>query len=270
MIEFINLEKVLPSIPKRVRDEESIPQLLSFALEGYRNLDLPFNKQQKVLLCEVNNHQIQLPDEVKSITLVTHQYCDPTNEETEELTKCFEESIYSSGDYLMSHKLYLHENFIGTDYHKNNFQPLKYIQGDINMCDRCINLNCHCNDTFSVNHTKVLTTSIKEGWLCILYETDINSNGEYFIINTADVKRYLSLYVQQQHLENRMYGAEAGILQIKDRIDPQVNIYYNKARGGVLLRGVNRRLISEITVDSTNNRFYKVLPDNWFKRSKNE
>ena len=163
----------------------------------------------------------------------------------------------------MGHKLYLYENFYSTGCYKNNFLPLVYLQGGQSFqCTVCPTRFINdISESFSVDHNKVMWTSFKDGIVCIDYDTEVTECGDYLIVDVPEVKRYLSLYAQHEHWLNRMSSHEQGSDSKFQAIHMMLSNYYNKAYGALLLRGIDRRIISGITVDRHNVRFMRDLPE---------
>ena len=279
MINYVNINKALTFIPVQVRNEENKTQLLSFILDGYRQLLHPLQSKNKIELLEIKDHKVQLPNEMKYLNMVFYTAgksnvnidlattdTDPDVETTTTTTNA-DGSVTTvttkefNDRYLLSHRLMLHENYYETDYF-NNFYPLAYRQGGFSYSDCCLNKHIECVDTFTVDENKVLWSSLQEGFICIDYESDIiNDDGDYMIIEHPVIMRYLSYYAQQKHLENRLYGKEQGIGNILGRIDNNVNIWYRKANGIVNKLGINRALQGQITNVSYNAKILTYLSD---------
>lgn len=277
MTEYVKLNKVLPLISKAVREEDGNLSLLAYALDGYNLLDVPSQQLEEVNLFKVEDHKVQLCDKIKTINLATYMFKNPTSTECGALEGCLdivsgesqeefnltESTNPCAGNYAISHKL-----FLATDYYNNNFEPMKYVGTSQYVCSNCANRFCHaCNQTFSVDHNKVLWTSFKDGYICLWYNVVAkDEDGDFLIINDPDVLRYLAYWTELQHFRNRMYAHEEGTLSIVDRLEGKVNMWYLKAKGALNSKNLNVALISEITNNSYNAKFFNMLPYNYRSR----
>lgn len=267
MIRYTSLESALPLVSRAVRRQLNKTEMLAWAYDGYEQLQIPGETEPVVQLFEVKDHKVKLPMEVKEINLVTYLLNDPSEEELKELETCnlTEEEIEGScvGRYILAHKV-----FLESSYYNNNFFPLKYIGNAPYLCENCFNRFCHqCNETFSVDHNKILWTSFKEGSICVEYERDIlDTEGYPKIVDIPEVKRYLAFYIEYEHWRNRSGESDVGANREVNNALSLMNIWYNKARGSVLLHQVDRRTISELTLNDFNARFFKMLPDNYRRK----
>jgi hypothetical protein len=159
----------------------------------------------------------------------------------------------------------LHEGFYNSQYFTSNFYPLAYRQGGFKYSDCCLNKHIDCGDTFSVDENKVLWSNLKEGYICIDYETDMVNDGTYLIIDNPIILQYLSYFAQSKHLENRSYLKEQGVAQILNNtsLNSKLSIWFNKASSYILRAGMDRRLFSEITNNRYNAKLLTFVPNNY-------
>lgn len=256
MISYEPISNILRKIPKAVREQDSESQLISYALDAYRNLSIPVTTTEKIEIFQAVDHKIFLPQKIKTINFVSYLCNTPTQEECEEVEACTYDTVYYTID------LY------GTKYYKNNYCPIKYIGNQSGICSKCINRFMNdCIDTFSVDSNKTLWTSFKDGYLCIHYETElVNSNDEFLIVEDEDVRNYLSFYSQYMHWLNRTSMHEDGAFRILQMLESKSNIYFLRAKGSLLQKNINKQLLQELTTDSFNNRIITVLPDKFRRK----
>lgn len=256
---YTNLKSILPLIPSRIKEDIGISQVLSYALNGYNELGLRDDLRDKVILLKLTNHKVQLPKNIKEIGLVTYMKNKPTKEDEDELQAVYSEEYE---DYYLTHQLVIDRDFLNSNYFNNSFVPLKYIQGELDiLCKECANVHCHdCSETYSVDKNKILTSSIKDGYLCVYYSTSQHENGEFYIRDIPEIKRYLSYYVQQMYAEEIMWNHETNSFNMAQKLSIQTATWHNKAYGAALLRGVNRPLNEEILTRSYNNSLFQNIP----------
>lgn len=267
MISYTTINSVLPLISKSVRREDTVPNLKSYILQGYDLMPSISRNKEGILILQVKDHKAQLPKDVKNINLVTHMYNDPTADESANLTgietrtitidlSTSDETNLCVGNYILSHKL-----FINSDYYNNNFNPMKYIGTSKFVCTDCVNRFCHnCNNTWSIDENKVLHTSVKDGYVCIIYETRVRVDNDFAIIDDPDVKYFLARYAELEHFRERSYSQENNAIYILDRLEAKVNTWYNKARSAILKTFLNKQLISEMLNNRYNARLYQNAP----------
>lgn len=269
MKNYIPLRSILNQVPKAILREDTPDNLLSFALDGYRLLDHPSQKEDKVKVFEIDNHKVVLPSEIKGINLVTYLCKNPSEQEIEDLCngtcECereaegYETTTNNICRYSINYKL-----FLDSQYYNNNYTPLKYIgnTNKSNICSGCLNRYCtHVNETFSVDKDKVLWTSIQSGYLCIDYFTEIvDDDGDIYIVDEQEIKQFLSYYTQLKHWEERLSVHEKGATYNINRLTQLVDVWYIKSRGKLNLINADDNLMSEIAFTQTRNQKLMRLP----------
>lgn len=289
MVNYCKLEKVLPLIPKSLRRESDEAEMLRLALDGYRHLSVPMQLQNQLQVFEIVDHKVQLPSEIKVINFVTWMKSNPSLEDLDTLADSYcndcdtvqtttttitdpdgtitTTTTSTANEYLLAHKIVLNASFYNTNYFNNNFIPLKYIQGSVknnNLCDNCINRFTHgCNETFSVDHNKIMWTSFKDGFVCVDYDSEILEDGSYLIIEDNDVLNYLKHYIMQGLLEDRAFSHEQGTYQMAKNLQTEVDIWFRKASGALILKGIDRNLIESFSLRGFNENILKFLPNNY-------
>lgn len=289
MIKYVKISKCLPRISKAVLNQADRLELLSDALEGYRELEFPIKMKNNVTLVELQNHKAVLPQDAREINFVTYMASDPSETDCSELSEAFCDpeiitevtetvtdgsvttttTTTTAKGYTLAHKLTLHNTFYSTGYFQNNFVPLKYVQGGYtnNNCDGCINkLLYDCTDTFSVDSNGIIWSSIKDGFLCLDYDSELKEDGEFLVIDDNSVLNYIATYAEYKHFETRSYMHEQGVERILGRLERRVEMLYKKAIGALMQRGLNRRAIGELTNNSYNTQIFRFLPDNWRRK----
>jgi len=249
MINYTSAQKVIPQLPAAIKENETITQLLSWIYTGYQGLEVPQANKQHCCIYDIKNHKTKLCSDVKniiSVTLYDEQQIPFTLDEyieEDNLQNC-------NNNYLIAHKLFLtSENYI------NSFLPMKYV-GNMHtniLSKNCCNLYCNtCNNTFSIDENKLLTTNVKDGQICVVYNSHVRDDeGNMMIIDNVDVIEYLKSYVTVQHLRNRALREER-IIGMLDRSEQNMNALYRKARGSSIMKSVNYKSLCELTTNSFN------------------
>lgn len=260
MINYIDINAVLPSIAKTVREEDSIPNLLSYILEGYRLLDSPAHTEETVVVLEVKDHKTSLPSGIKKINFATYMSSNPTEEDESTITDVQSVTIDLAtstgstecvGNYILSHRLFLLSN-----YFNNNFSRMKYVGTSEFVCTDCINRFCHdCSETFSVDKNRILNTSFKDGFVCLSYETEVKRDGKFQIVDHPDIRYYLARFAELEHFRNRAYSQETNAINLMDRLEGKVSLWYAKANSALTKKLLNKSLIAELTTNRFNARF---------------
>lgn len=283
MVRYIKLSSIIPQIPKTLRKETNTADILFYALQGYRILSFPVQTENKITLLEVKDHKILLPKEIKTINFVTWMCSEPTESCISSLyNECVDGDVITSTtvtdpdgkvtvtstakQYLIAHKLSISSDFYNTQYFNRNFIPLKYIQGGLknNVCDKCLNkFTMYCNETFSVDAYGTLWTSFKDGFLCMDYDTEIKTEDDYLIVDDPDVVQYLKHYVIQSLLEERAFAHEQNMYGMSRDYKYDVDIWFKRARGSIMLKNINRAAVEGFSVRGYNENMLRFLPDNY-------
>jgi hypothetical protein len=262
MLPYIEIDSIIPRIPKPVREESSYTQMLADALAAYRQIGGPIDHlEERISIFKVVNHKVELPLEVHSISLVTKLCNEPTDEQCKEFEalqsdSTTETSTCSTGNYQIFHQL-----FLDSSYYNNCYCPMKYVGPNTPLCEKCVNRFCHgCNETFSVDHNRVLTTSFADGYICVVYDRQLKRNGKFLIVDDEVVKEYLATHVTWLYAQNQLLMREDGGQALFDRYQTRDSIWANKAAGRLRLLGLNLNAIRELTVDRYNAVMMRALP----------
>lgn len=243
MINYTSAEKVLTQISGTILENESKQRILSWVYQAYQGLELPQSNQSRCCIYTVKNHKTQLCSDIKSIQLVTL-----FNEESTPFTleAFMEQENDCNGNPLLNTELFtVSQEFI------DSFIPLKYIGNSKYVDSSCCNQYCHeCNNTFSVDENRILHTNIKDGQLCVMYNSHVrDEEGNLLIIDNPTVIQYLSSYASYQHLYERAMREER-IIGLMDREFQRMNALYRKARGTAIMKSVNYKSLAELTTES--------------------
>ena len=278
MVKYTPLPSFLTLVPKVLRQEASEGDLLYYGMEAYRELRIPSKMETKILILPITKHKVQLPDEVSIINLVTYMKEDPSSVDIEALKDCVDSTDTSStsdsfiytdyvndagiviGAYGLNYSL-----FLNSTYYNNNFFPLKYVGMHNAMCPPYgLEKFSRCADTYTISYDKVITTSIETGYILIDYSMELkNEEDDYLIIDIPEVKEYLARAAILKVIETRAYSSDQGSVGMLDREVQKMNHAFTRAKGVLLLMGVNRIAINEITNGGRQQQMLTRLPNNF-------
>lgn len=259
MTNYIKLSDCLTQVPRSLLQESSTIDFLVWMLEALRNLPTITYTYPKIKVFEFDSYKLQLDPEIKQINMVTYLASEPCEEDLDSFASCVEnpEAVESDTttnnicNYTINYKL-----FLDSVYFKRNYVPLKYSgTGDESMlCASCPNRFVKdCAYTFVVDKDKVLHTTIKEGFLCIDYDTEL-SGVNCIIPDYAEIKDFLIKYAIMKHWEDRSFTKEESARQMYNEYAPKVDIAFRRARGAI-----NSRLLDPNTIQEINSHTLRRL-----------
>jgi hypothetical protein len=302
MTNYIPLRAVLNRVPKGVREEQSDAQLLMYALDAVRDLELEAFFSNDVQLVPINNHKVDVPEGTRKINMVTYMCTKPTDDETTDLlctddttcacgTKisCGKPGIYYTNDltaycgdcdncitesedfetrtnnicrHTINYQLFLH-----SQYYDNNFMPLKYVgnaNGLLHKC--CPNKQCDVVETFSVNPmTNQLTTSLESGWVCLNREIQAqDTEGNILIPDESKLKLGLSFYIQAMHWNERDSWKEEGAMRRFESFLQKAEITLRSAKANLLAAKLDDNSIRKVMFTDTVNQKIMRFPARYF------
>jgi len=218
MLRYIEIDSIIPRIPQPVRKDMSFTQMLSDALAAYRQIGGPIDHlEERISIFQVKNHKVELPVDIHSISMVTKLCNEPTDKQCEEFEALQSDAETctdcATGDYQIFHQV-----FLDSSYYNSCYCPIKYVGPNTQLCQTCVNRFCHdCSETFSVDYNRVLTTSFKEGYICVVYDRQLKKNGKYLIVDDEVVKEYLATHVTWLFIQNQALMGESGSMSLFDR-----------------------------------------------------
>ena len=212
MIKFVNIAAVLAQMPGFLKEEENERNLISWAMEGYRQNVTPvqWKDDLKVCITKVVNNKAKLPVGITKIRHIGYTSIEPSplNDST---NKHFLTPKIGDDFVILS------EAIAYTSYQYSNVTPLRYVgQNPDLFSNDCVNLFCtSCTINFSVNKLLTqVTLDAEEGWLVIVYSTPAKDTDDNFIIpDDADLIRALALYAEAKHWQDRAGRKEQGAEQ---------------------------------------------------------
>jgi hypothetical protein len=267
MTRYIPLNSVLNFIPKGVRDEEKDDtQLLSWALQGLRTLNISQRFEQNVCILEVKNHRVQLPDSIRKINSIHHLHREPTEEEANNFECCINQDVLcgcdisdlepnddpTSTENICRLPVY-YQLFIDSNYFQNCWSYMKYTGVRKGLhCPSCPNLFCNsCVETYAIDTNLNMMTSFKDGFVCVDYVAEPKDTaGNFLIPEDTDLQQGLSYYIQAMHWNNRASRKEQGAFQYYIQYLNLGERLLTKAKGKHLLKAIDKDLIYIITNNS--------------------
>ena len=266
MTKYVSLKAALRFIPKPLFQQSTELDFLSWMLDAYRELDLPTTLETKVQIFEITDGTLKIPEEVKVINLITYLDSTPSENDVSSFIDCIcdPESNANTEDtnnpcqYTLAYK-----QFIGSSYYKNNYKPLLYKGNNSTLlCDSCPNKYSECQNVFSIDKNNMLHTNIKSGYFCIEYDTEMkDDDGQFLIMDLTEVKRYLAYYAEACHWRERAAVKEQSAMNMAQDALTKAEIYYKKARGIILLSGINPQNITSAQYDNYQN--YLKMPEKY-------
>jgi len=246
--------------PANLRKESNDDDILSYGLDAYRLLNLPLEYQRKIEVKEIINHNVELPSDIHDINLVTYLNSDScVNNDSNNLMP-----IAHNENYNIFYKIWQDSQF-----YNERFLPMRNIGNSASIsCTTCNNsLLNKCSETFSITPAKSLMTSIKDGFVCLDYDAEIkDENGNFLIINTPEIKRYLGLYAQMQLWLERAAGKEEQAFSMYKELTRMTELAMRKARGIQIMKNIDIQTINKISGTETYNQKLVRLPDLFYKK----
>jgi hypothetical protein len=254
MINYTPIQSCLDRnyIPAPIRKEVDDDTLLSWCLDGYRMLNLNQEYETKIKIIPIVNHNASIPDDAYNINNVTYLNCNECQDSI-----ATQMPIQTPSNYNIFYKIWEESHF-----YNERFMPMRNVGNSSSLlCTQCKNqMLSRCNETYSITPSKTLLTSIKEGFICLDYEAIIkNEQGDYMIINTPEIKRFLGLYAQSMSWLERASSKEEQAFGIYEKLLAQTEIAMRRARGSNFMGGINMHNVTSITgSDTVNSRLIKL------------
>lgn len=249
MTNYIKLDSCLTMIPKAAFKESNSSDFLAWMFEALRDLPTVTYTYPKVQIFEFDDYKLELDPTIRQINMVTYLANEPSTECCDELSSCIEcpeevESEVTTNDicrYTINYKL-----FLDSLYFKQNYMPLVYKgTGDAFICSKCLNrFASDCAYTFTVDRNRVLHTTLKSGFLCIDYDSDLDCEN-CLIPDYAKLKRYLVRYALMKHWEERMQTKEESAFTFYQKYQSEAEVALKAARGEINSKNLDVNTIVE-------------------------
>lgn len=271
MTNFIKLEDCLSLIPRALFQESNRSDFLAWMFEGLRQLPSITYTYPKVQVFEFSDYKLELDPTIKQINFITYLAENPTQEDCDSLVSCVSnpeavESDVTTNDicrYTINYKL-----FLDSEYFQRNYKPLVYKGvGDSFICKNCLNrFVSDCAYTFTIDANRVLHTNLKEGFLCIDYDSELDCEN-CMIPDYEKLKVYLSKYAIMKHWENRMQTKEETAFNLYQVYRSEAEFALKRARGEVNSRNLDMNTIVEV-LRYTYRRLIKIPEKYVYSRKK--
>jgi hypothetical protein len=279
MVEYTSIKAILNRVSRTVRTESYDSDLLSSALEGYRSLGFPAKYTNKVDFYELTNNCVQLTDDIRSISMVTYliddprttvltDLCDTLEEEEEEATcaDCFTNLSKNCAGFAAN---FPYMAFLNSTLYNTYFYPLSYIPHTkpSNICKFCISqMFDSCVDTYSVDEDKILYSSLKTGFICVDYNTEVlSSDGDYLIPKDENLLQFLARYAEEDFLRSRVHMHEQGALAIYEMAKRETGLAKRRAWGSRLLKNADINKIMAVSSTMSPTFLMTKLPQIYYK-----
>ena len=223
------LNQVSSTIPPEYYSESDVIEWASIAM-GKIRAHVP--KESCVVYREVTDHKTYLPKGVIQIQQIAYRLVEP--EITDEDILRLQESLNTSENFTLS-------LLQGTFF--QGYRPLRLSTSPFAMaihCENCGTLNTEAEHNYTVSPNGCITTSFRNGWICIAYTRyPKDENGEFLIPNDEDYLDAIRVYIMRRHWESRYNLKEEGAdFRYKD-YSAQWNHMMKKATGNMNLPGID-------------------------------
>lgn len=248
-MKFVPIKAVLNFISSAVQEEEASElQLMSWAFQALRMIDIPQRFERKVCILEVIDHKVKLPLGWREINMVSYLHKEPNQKDIDSLTYCYKKDFDSKckdeKEYVCKLPL-TYALFINSSYYNNNYKPMQNKLRNKGVSEYLCKLK-HCEQSFSIKGDYIYT-SIKEGFICLDYETEYKLNGEYQVPDDVDLLRGMAEYVKYMHWEKRADRHEQNAFRRSETHLQKANLLLMKAKGKFLLRSIDVEVLKSIT-----------------------
>ena len=240
MLEFIPIQAVLDSayFPRALRQELDDNTILTHALDAYRLLNIYQKLEEATVIKELKNHSVgTLPEDIHTINIVT--YVLPKNSTQNISYSNIGEHDLIPMRYIGNRKI----NMTLNDYNTSS-------------CKVCYHPELNgCSETYSISIFKELTSSIKDGIICIDYLREAkDEQGNFLIIKDPNILRYLGLYATAMVWRDRQNVKEEASTNLFMQYLQMAEIALRKAKGVFIQRNIDLSLVDSISGTNTFNQ----------------
>ena len=195
MIKYTSLDALFNYIPQAIRRDVDAIQIKSWAVQTYRQYNLPFQYKVKYVTVDVVDYKAVLPDDVFRIVDIRYNPYFPDENVTTILR--------DYGDYRL---IIAQEIFFGSSLYASA-RPLRYLgQNRSALIDDAMYCNT-CEIGFSIDESlRCLTIDTSDGTLIVGYLTTVKDEDENLLIpDHPDLMQGLSHYAQAQYWLDKAY-----------------------------------------------------------------
>lgn len=266
MTNYIKIDSVLTRVPKYIRDNYDDLSILSEALVAYRTLEITQSYEHDVRQYTIQNHQVQLDNDIKLINNVYFMNGKCTKEDMESLCSitttsedvcndasdcfcCKQAEGYDTRSTNICRHTINYQLFLDSAFMKNNYTPLKYIGNSVGITKDCawkyVN---EPYDTYSVDKNKLMRVACqKEGTICIDFDREVLSDdGDFMIPDNEKLKRALAMYATAMLSFNDMLMHKQGSSTLYSKLLQQAETLLKSAKGDLIQRNLNPNTVRNI------------------------
>jgi len=260
---YVPIEAILNFIPKGIQEEDTKIQLLSYAMQGLRTLNI-YQKYEYVNCIKwFDGHQLLLPEDVKDALSVRYMYnideyyscnkecatniqykCGCNNDCSCEYSNTTVTEYPDGSTTTKTENRPVNSMFINHELYANSYEgyskPMKYVGNFNSLCSKCNDRYNKCDDYYSIDSSRVLRTNIESGYLCIEYNRiPLDEDDNILIIDDVDIMNALARYAMAMHWMSRMHRKEQGSMNIYNNTLSEATMLMMKARGKFNLRSID-------------------------------
>lgn len=225
----VNIEKVLAYISPSVRKEVSDMDLMFYANNAFKSLDSRSDYETVCCILPVINHQVKLPEDLKSIERIYYtdeldpnfpceykikckcgqELCDnvDTIDCIDYCGSCNLEVKTESGFSTRENKICRHtlsyQVFLMYLECENKPRPLQYVGTTRDLvAKQCMN---SCAETFSSNPLgTVLNVDLESGWVSIVYKATLKDGDKTLVPDDTKLLRGLAAFATGMFYEDQI------------------------------------------------------------------
>ena len=234
MIKYAPLDAIINYIPQAIRRDTDLIQIKSWALQAYRQYNLPFQYEIKYVVVDVTDHKVVLPDDVVRLVDIRYNPYYPDDNITT--------IVRDYGDYRL---IIAQEIFFGSSLYANS-RPLKYLgQNRSALIDESMYCD-KCEVGFSIDHSLTcLTIDVTDGSIIIGYLSMVRDENDSLLVpDHPDLFQGLSHYVQAQYWLDKSYTHTENAFNFHTHNSVQAERLLNRFK--------SRRLMASLNADKHN------------------
>jgi hypothetical protein len=168
--------------------------------------------EDDIKFIRVSNHKACLPKGLLQINQIAYKRnfsLDASDKENINRLLGIDNEIFMQGSSLWTGTI-----FFNSDYYYRQWLPLHLSTNTFALsvhCDNSVNIGCKCDYEYTVSPDGTITTSFKDGIICISYKRyPLDCDGELLIPDSEYYKEALRAYTMMRIWEFRMNMKEEG------------------------------------------------------------
>lgn len=203
------LDTVQDTLPGNFWNENIVLEHASRAMEM---INVRSQYQDDIKHVQVVNHKAKLPKGLLQINQIAYKtnFCLTTEDRA-----AIEEALGTNNEpYMTGSTLWLHSTWLESPYYKTYWKPLRLSTNTFALavhCENCVNIGAECGENYTVTPDGTITTSFKEGYLCISYTRyPMDCDDNFLIPDNEYYKEAIRTYIMMRIWEFRMNLKEEG------------------------------------------------------------